>query len=115
MLGSSSTTRIFSLTCMCLPLFPAQNQFSGLIHRQQKRESTSSLRFALYPNLSPVRLNQPFRNRQSQAHTRGVPVNANEVLKNFLVMFRRNPCPGVRNAYFHAVWSRQAESPAFFY
>src|SRR5215467_12498663 len=84
--------------------------WSSLLNRKQKPERASLLRFALHPNLAAVRLHQPFRDRQSQTHTRGVAVHAHKILENFLVVFWRNPGARIRHADLHAVGPRQPES-----
>src|SRR5579883_2401367 len=106
MLGSSSTTRIFSFAAM--PLFLSVPDLT-LVHRQEESEPASRWRFTFHPNLSPMRLDQPLRNCKPQAHTRGVAIHTHEVFKNFLMMFRGNARPRVPYAHFHAVRPWQPE------
>src|SRR5213596_2058688 len=115
MLGSSSTTRIFSFTAIDFSLSINKLRVSALIHRQQKCKSASCPRLALHPYLPAMRLDEPLRNSQPQTHSRSVPVHANKILKNFLVMLRRDPWPRIRHAYFHAVRPGQPASAALFH
>src|SRR5260370_39968583 len=81
----------------------------ALIHRQQKRKPTSRLRLARYPDLSAMCLNEPFRDRQPQTHSRRISVHAYKIFKYLLMMLSRDTRPRIRYAYFHAVWARQPE------
>ena len=62
-----------------------------------------------------MRLDKPFRDSQPQTHSRSVPIHANKILKNLLMMFRRDAWSGIRHAYFHAVRPRQPEPPPLFH
>src|SRR5580700_3092294 len=116
MLGSSSTTRIFSLAVIEFSLYPAQFlEKLSLIHGQQKCEFASCFRFTLYPNLAAMRLNKPLRYRQSETHPGSVAVHPHEIFKNLLMMLRRNPRAGVRHGNFDAIRPRQPESPPLFH
>src|SRR5215472_17919061 len=114
MLGSSSTTRIFSFADIILPLFP-NNCGSALIHRQQKRKGATAQCFAFNPDLSAVRLNQALGYRQAQTHSGSIAIHADEILKNLLMMLGRNARPGIDDADLDAVRPRQAEAPALFH
>src|SRR5713101_5801296 len=116
MLGSSSTTRIFSFTAIDFP-FRSEKTFGALalIHWQQKRKPTSCLRLARYPDLSAMCLNEPFRDRQPQTHSRRISVHAYKIFKYLLMMLGRDTRPRIRHAYFHAVWARQPEPAPFFH
>src|ERR1700730_3691463 len=61
-----------------------------------------------------MRLYQTLRDGQPQPHSGGVPVHADKILKDLLMMLRRDSRAGVRHANFHTVGTRQAEPPAFF-
>src|ERR1700726_982262 len=122
-LGSSSTTSIFSFTAidlsLCAPtqILPAQPKMIPkelrLIHRQQKRKLAAIGGFALHPDLPPVRLHQAFGDGQAQAHSGGIAVHAHEVLEDFLVMLRRDSRSGIGYRHFHAVRPWQTKAPAF--
>src|SRR5580704_4174192 len=121
-LGSSSTTRIFSFTAIgfspCIPLLnavqlPVTRTELSLIHGQKKRELAAVGCFALHPNLPAMRLHQALGDRQAQTHTRSIAVYADEILDNLLVVFRGDPRAGIGDGYFHAVRTRQTEAPAF--
>src|SRR5580692_1839557 len=115
MLGSSSTTRIFSLAAIEFSLYPsAVLQKLSLIHGQQKCEFASYFRLALDPDLPAMRLNKALRYRESETHPRSVAVHAHEIFKNLLMMLRRNPRSRVRHGNFHTIRPRQPESPPFF-
>src|ERR1700686_2034903 len=113
MLGSSSTTRIFSFVPIdFLPDSPISNQleFLALIHRQQKRKSASRNWFAFHPDLAAVRLDEPLGNRQPQAHACSVAVYPHKILEDFLVMFRGNSRATVGHVHLDAVRARQTEA-----
>src|SRR5262245_63371481 len=57
-----------------------------------------------------MRLHQSFGYGQSQAHTRRVAIYAHKILKNLLMVLRRNPAAGVCDADLYAVWPRQSKS-----
>src|SRR4030081_2100135 len=119
MLGSSSTTRIFSFAAIGpLPrslVLNIEQNYLALIHRQQKRKSASGNWLAFHPNLPAVRLNQPLGNRQSQTHAGGGAGHAHKILKDFLVMFLRNSETAVGHVNLDAVRARQTEPAAFLY
>src|ERR1035438_6123148 len=107
MLGSSSTTRIFSFTAIdfslctsnseCFPAIKNPRCELRLIHWQQKCKLASVGGFALDPDFAAVCLHQALGDRQTQAHSGGVAVHANEVLENFLVVFGCDTWAGVGN------------------
>src|SRR5580692_3930479 len=94
MLGSSSTTRTFSL----LDIFDSYGaklkaRFSIdstalLLHvdRQQKRKRAAASHNAINPNFSAMRLDQALGDCETQPHARRGRVDANKLLKNFLVI-----------------------------
>src|SRR5882762_2035864 len=114
MLGSSSTTRIFSFVAMNCSLSIKKSSTLPLIHRQQKREPASTSRFTFDPDFSAMRLDKPLRNCQPQSHPRSVPVHSYKIFEYLLMMLRRDSRPGVRHTHFYAVRSRQAKSPSLF-
>src|ERR1700688_614886 len=59
-----------------------------------------------------MRLNQPLGDRQAQTHPGGVAIHSDEIFKNFLVMLRGDTWSGVCYADFHAIGSREPETPA---
>ena len=74
MLGSSSTTRIFSLSAIFLPREPRSSSdrfgdYSTLIGKRKEKELPLPT-FAIHPNFSAMRLDQALGDRQSQAHSR---------------------------------------------
>src|SRR6266851_4936755 len=87
----------------------------ALIHWQQKRKLTSRLRLARYPDLSAMCLNEPFRDRQPQTHSRRISVHAYKIFKYLLMMLGRDTRPRIRYAYFHTVRARQPEPAPFFH
>src|SRR6267378_3838031 len=105
MLGSSSITRIFSFVAMDCSL-------SIAIFVCPTPDPAS--RFALYPDLSAMRLDEPLCNRQPQPHPRSVPVHSYKIFEYLLMMLRGDSRPGVCHTHFYAVRSRQAKSPALF-
>src|SRR5580704_8150221 len=122
MLGSSSTTRIFSFTAIglspCIPLLNAVQLSDirtelSLIHGQKKREPAAVSGFAFDPNFPAMRLHQALGDRQAQTHTRSIAVHADEIFENLLVMFRGDPWAGIGDGHFHAVRTRQTEASAF--
>src|SRR6266478_5175047 len=97
-------------------IFPFDQKSLGvlaLIHRQQKRKFASRLRLARYPYLSAMCLDEPFRDRQTQTHSRRIPVHAYKILKYLLMMLGWNTGPRIRYAYFHAVRARQPKPAPF--
>src|SRR5258708_4944844 len=116
MLGSSSTTRIFSFTAIRFSL-SIRKTFGALalIHRQQKRKLAARLRLARYPYLSAMCLDEPFRDCQPQTHSRRIPIHAHKIFKYLLMMLGRDTGPRIRHAYFHTVRARQPEPAPFFH
>src|SRR6266853_2945215 len=115
-LGSSSTTRIFSFTAIRFSLSIRKTlRVLALIHWQQKRKLTSRLRLARYPYLSAMCLDEPFCDRQPQTHPRRIPVHAHKIFKYLLMMLGRDTGPRIRHAYFHTVRARQPEPAPFFH
>src|SRR5580704_11448191 len=121
MLGSSSTTRIFSLTAISLSLksgeawdtrSATEKIVLALIHRQQEGELAPVLGFALDPNLAAVRLNKALCDRETQAHAGRVAIDADEILENFLMMLGRYARARIFHRDFHAVRARQTEAAA---
>src|SRR5580693_6958763 len=121
MLGSSSTTRIFSFTAISLSLKSADARASQsdaakivlrLVHGQQKREFAAVFCFTFYPNFAAVRLHEALCDREAKAHTGGVAIDADEIFENFLVMLSRNARARVFHRDFDAVRARQTESAA---
>src|SRR6266481_6593533 len=99
-------------------IFPFDQKSLGvlaLIHRQQKRKLATRLRLARYPYLSAMCLDEPFRDRQPQTHSRCIPVHAYKILKYLLMMLSRDTGPRIRYAYFHTVWTRQPKSAPLFH
>src|SRR5437764_4463751 len=121
-LGSSSTTKIFSLTAIAhfslgpLRLQPLpiskENRSLNLIHGQQKCELAPLCPITLHPYFAAMRLHQTFRDRQTQTHTRSVAIDPHEVLENLLMMLWGDSRSAVRHRHFHAVWPGQSETPA---
>src|SRR5438067_2391610 len=117
-LGSSSTTRIFSFSAISSSL--SYNSYKNLwalslIHGQKKCKSASSARIAFHPDLSAMRLNEAFCDCQPQSHSGSISVHSHEILENFLMVLGRDARTGVLHADFHAVWSRQAKSSPLFH
>src|SRR5579859_4950193 len=112
MLGSSSTTRIFSFAPIdFLPELPISNrmEFLALIHRQQERKPASRNWFAFHPDLASVGLDEPLSNRQPQAHACRVAVYPHKIFEDFLVMFRGNSRATVGHVHLDAVRTRQTK------
>ena len=68
--------------------------------------------FAYDPDFAAMRLNKPLGDGQAQAHAGGVAIHSDEIFKNFLVMLRGDAWSGVCYADFHAIGSRQPETPS---
>src|SRR5260370_3884061 len=60
-------------------------------------------------------LNEPFRDRQPQPHSRRISVHAYKIFKYLLMMLGRDTRPRIRYAYFHTVRARQPEPAPFFH
>src|SRR5215467_8107696 len=114
MLGSSSTTRIFSFSAIGSSLSSEVSPALTLIHRQQKCESASAAGIAFHPDLSAVRLNQAFCNRQPQPHSGRIPVHSDEILEDFLMVLCRNARARILHADFHTVRPWKPKSPPLF-
>src|SRR3990172_8459581 len=102
MLGSSSTTRTRSCSDIFVSLLV---QLNG-VGRQQHGERAAAMQFAVYPDLAPMRLDQPVSDGQTQAHPGGTAVHAHEVFKNFLVMLRGDSGAGVGHRDAHGIGGR---------
>src|ERR1700730_5551346 len=104
-LGSSSTTRIFSFTAIDSPSAyrrlcrsATTNHSAGelsLIHRQKKRKFAAVGGFALHPDLTAMGLHEAFGDGEVQTHARRIAVDPDEILENFLVMFGRDSRSGI--------------------
>src|SRR5258708_6756329 len=108
MLGSSSTTILLSFSAMRSAFL---SFFSGTVDRQQERKCTSTPRFAIYPDLSAMRLHQALCNCQPESHPGCISVHADKVLEDFLMMFSGNSGPRVGNRHFHAVVFLRPRAP----
>ena len=68
--------------------------------------------FALDPNFAAMRLDESFRDRESETHTRCVAIDADKVFENFLMMFGSDAGAGVLDGNFNAIGARQAKATA---
>src|SRR5450755_2459852 len=94
MLGSSSTTRIFSFSAIGRIFLGTKlvRSYKSLsksfdIDWKQERERTPASEHAINPHFSAMGLNQAFCNRQSQSHAGRRWIDAHEFFKNFLMKF----------------------------
>src|SRR6266566_9948337 len=111
MLGSSSTTRILSFSTICAPTFGA-SKYLKIVYRQQERKSAAPLGFAVHPDLATVRLHQALGYGQAQAHSGGRPIDANEILEDFLMMLGGDAGSSIRDGHFEAVGMLRALAAA---
>src|SRR6202020_213298 len=117
-LGSSSTTRIFSLSAMFIPSW---TRFASYVYallgvdRQQKRKGAATSNHAIHPDLAPMRLNQALGDRQAQSHSRRRGIHPDEFFEYFLVKFGGDAVSGVGHRHQNAVVPFSSPPPPIFF
>ena len=97
-------------------VFPLVVLLEGGFHRNEERKFAARSGFAFHPDLTAHGVYQTASDSQAEAHAFGLTLatrQAEKIVKDFHVIFRRNPRSRIGDADFHGVWRRQRLAAPF--
>src|ERR1700691_5760032 len=84
------------------------------VYGQEERKGAPAAHFTIHPDLTAMSLDQSLGDCKTEPHSGGGRIHTHELLKNLLVILRRDSVARIGDAYENAVQPRSALAAALF-